>query len=203
MGRYRHAVAIRRKSLSQILTCVRLVFMIAMLEVLSACATPARPGHMVPDSALLPSHSLDSPLCNAIAITKVAGGEKTNPLTQSEVGDNELREALCLSLSQGGLLSTSDVAAPFRLEVFLIELKQPGSGLTMIVTSAIRYKLIRSGDDQVVYDDIITASYGATVGDTFYGPHRLKLANEGSIRANIAVFVQHLYFLNITKSPMQ
>jgi hypothetical protein len=67
------------------------------------------------------------------------------------------------------------------------------------VTSAMRYKLTRSLDDKVVYDDIITASYAATVGDSFYGPHRLRLANEGSIRANIAAFLERLHSLNITK----
>jgi hypothetical protein len=73
----------------------------------------------------------------------------------------------------------------------------------MIVTSAMRYKLTRSPDDQVVYDDIITASYKATMGDAFSGVHRLKLANEGSIRANIAVFLQHLHSLNISESPIK
>jgi len=176
--------------------------MIAMLGTLSACATPARPGLMVPESALFPSHSLDSPLRNAIAISKVGGGEKTNPLA-SKVGDRELDEALHLSLKRYGFLITSDADAPFRLEVFLIELKQPSVGLTMIVTSAMRYKLTRNLDDQMMYDDIITASYGATVGDAFSGVHRLKLANEGSIRANIAIFLQHLHSLNIKKSPIQ
>jgi hypothetical protein len=156
---------------------------------------------MVPESTLFPNYSLDSPLLNAIAISKVGGGEKTNPLLRSKVGSNELEEALRLSLSQGGLLSTSDFAAPFRLEVFLIELKQPDRGYTLIVTSAMRYKLTRRSDDQVVYDDIITASYEATLGDAFVGTHRLKLANEGSIRTNIAVFLQHLHSLNISESP--
>jgi hypothetical protein len=110
---------------------------------------------------------------------------------------------LRLSLKQCGLLSTSDVAAPFRLEVFLIELKQPARGFTLIVTSAMRYKLTRSYDNQVVYDDIVTASYQATTGDSLYGPHRLKLANEGSIRANIATFLENLHSLNISKSPVQ
>jgi hypothetical protein len=189
--------------LAQNLTCVRLIFMIAMLGILSACATPARPGRMVPESALFPSYSSDSPLRNAIAISKVGGGEKTNPLLSSKVGDKELHETLRLSLSQCGLLSTPDVAAPFLLEVFLIELKQPPGGLTMIVTSAMRYKLTRSCDNQVVYDDILTASYQATMGDAFYGPHRLKLATEGSIRANIATFLENLRSLNIPKSPIQ
>ena len=189
--------------MGKILTCLRLIFIIAMLGVLSACATPARPGHMVPESALLPSSNLDSPLRDSIAITKVGGGEKTNPLLVSKVGDKELHETLRLSLKQCGFLSTSDIAAPFRLEVFLIELKQPRSGLTAIVDSVMRYKLTRSSDRQVVYDDIITAHYQATVGDAVYGPHRLKLANEGSIRANIASFLENLRSLNISKSPIQ
>lgn len=189
--------------MNQFLAFVRLILIIAMLVVLSACATPARPGRMVPESALFPSYSPDSPLRNAIAISKVGGGEKTNPLLVSKMGDEELHETLRLSLEQCGFLNTSDVAAPFRLEVFLIELKQPRGGLTEIVDSVIRYKLTRSSDDQVVYDDIITASYKATVGDAFYGPHRLKLANEGSIRANIATFLENLHSLNISKSPIQ
>ena len=187
--------------MSQILTCVRPVLMIAMLGILSACATPARSGYMVPESTLFSSCGPDSPLYNAIAISKVGGGEKTNPLLASKVGNNELEEALRLSLSQRGFLCTSDVAAPFRLEAFLLELQQPSTGYTMIVTSAMRYKLTRRSDDQVLYDDIITASYKATVGDAFSGVHRLKLANEGSIRTNIAVFLQHLHSLNISESP--
>jgi hypothetical protein len=186
----------------QILTCVRLVFIIAMLGTLSACAPPARPGHMVPELALFSSHSLDSPLRNAIAIWKVGGGEKTNPLLVSKVGDKELHETLRLSLERFGFLSTSDVEAPFRLEVFLIELKQPHGYIT-VVTSVMRYKLARSPDDQVVYDDIITVSYKVTVGDVFFGTHRLKVATEGSIRANIATFLGNLHSLNISKSPIK
>jgi len=189
--------------MSQFLPFIRLALMVAMLGVLSACATPARPGHMVPESTLFSSCSPDSPLRNAIGISKVGGGEKTNPLLVSKVGDKELHETLRLSLEQFGFLSTSDVAALFRLEAFLIELKQPSGGYTTIVTSVMRYKLTRSGDDRVLYDDIITASYKATVGDTLYGVHRLKLANEGSIRANIAVFLQHLHSLNISESPIK
>lgn len=190
--------------MSQILTCVRLVLMISMLALLTACpAAPARTGHMVPESTLFLSCSPDSPLRNAIAISKVGGGEKTNPLLVSKVGDKELHEALRLSLERFGFLSTSAVAAPFRLEVFLVELKQPPGGYTTIVTSVMRYKLTRSADDEVLYDDIITASYRVTAGEVFYGVHRLKVANEGSTRANIAVFVQHLHSLNISKSGIK
>lgn len=191
----------RRVSLRRILTCG---LMIVMLAALTACpAAPARIGHMVPESTLSSSCSADSPLCNAIAISKVGGGEKTNPLLVSKVGDKELHETLRLSLERFGFLSTSDVAAAFRLEVFLVVLKQPPGGYTTIVTSVMRYKLTRNSDDQVVYDDIVTASYTVTVDDVFYGVHRLKVANEGSIRTNIAVFLQHLHSLNISESPIK
>lgn len=189
--------------MSQILISVRPVLMVTILGFLSACATPARTGQMVPESTLFSRYGSDSPFHNAIAISRVGGGEKTNPLLVSKVGDKELRETLRLSLSQSGLLSASDVAAPFCLEVFLIELKQPAAGLTMIVTSAMRYKLVRSRDDQVAYDDIITASCKATVSDSFLGPHRLKLASEGSIQANIALFLQNLRSINIITSPVK
>lgn len=186
--------------LVQILICGRLALIVAMLGVLSAClAAPARTGHMLPELTLFLSCSPDSPLRNAIAISKVGGGEKTNPLLVSKVGDKELYESLRLSLERFGFLSTSEVAAPFCLEVFLIKLQQPTVGYTMIVTSVMRYKLTRSRDDQVLYDDIITASYKVTVDEVFYGVHRLKVANEGSIRANIAVFLRHLHSVNISK----
>lgn len=189
--------------MTQIAARVRLILAIAMLGILSACATPARPGHMVPQAALFPTHSLDSPFRGAIAIAKVGGGEETNPLLVSKVGDKQLHEALRLSLKQYDFLSTSDADAPFRLEVFLIELKQPVSGFTLIVDSFMRYKLTRTSDDQVVYDDIITASYKATMHDAFVGAKRLKLATEGSIRANIAAFLGHLHSLTITESPIR
>ena len=186
-------------NLRQIVAYGHLVIIIAMLAVFIACASPARPEYMVPGSDLYAKPCLNSPLCNAIAISKVGGGEKTNPLLVTKVGNKELMDALRLSLRQYGFLNISDVAAQFRLEAFLMELKQPGTALTMIVYSVVRYKLTRSSDDQVVYDDIITASYQATKYDAFFGPQRIKIASEGSIRANIAIFLGHLHSLNIEK----
>jgi hypothetical protein len=159
---------------------------------------------MVPESTLYPAPSPDSPLRNAIGISKVGGGEETNPLLVSKVGDKELHESLRLSLERFGFLSTSEVDAPFRLEIFLVALKQPTSGgLTTIVTSVVRYKLTRSSDDQVLYDDIVTASCTVTASEVFSPVRRLQVANEGAIRANIAAFLRHLHSLDIAKSPLQ
>jgi hypothetical protein len=140
---------------------------------------------MAPGPAGFQNRPLDSPFRNAITISKVGGGEKTNPLLVSKVGTEDLQEALRLSLVRYSLLSESDASAQFSLEVFLTELKQPAVGFTMTVDSVIRYKLIRNRDVQVVYDDIIIASNKATIDDALYGPQRLQLASERSIRGSL------------------
>ena len=59
---------------------VRLVLTMAMLGTVSACAMLyAQPEQMVPQSGLIASQSLDSPLRGAIAIAQVRGGEDANP----------------------------------------------------------------------------------------------------------------------------
>lgn len=170
---------------------------IALLIALSGCATSAQPKHMVPQSLSILAGGPASPFYSAIAIRKVGGGDETNPLMYSKVGDNELREALRLSLSQYGFLSISDTNVLFGLDVFLVELKQPTRALTLIVDSYIRYTLSRVRDGKVIFDDIIPASFKATLEDAFVGYSRLKLATEGSVRTNIAAFLGRLGSLDV------
>jgi hypothetical protein len=174
--------------------------LILLCVMLNGCATPAQPQQMMAQSISIPRIDQTSPLYHAIVIVKVHGGEETNPLLTSKVGDKELEQALRESMRQHGFLSESIADAPYRLEVFLVDLKQPLSGYTLIVDSFIRYKLNRTGDGNVIYDDIITASDKATVDDAFYGPNRLKIANERSIRANITSFMERLYSLKVPQS---
>jgi len=173
--------------------------LIVLLIALSSCATPAQPKNMVPQSLAVSDVEPDLPIHDAIAIRKVGGGEKTNPLLFAKVGDDELREALRLSLLQDGFLSISDTDAPFSLDVFLVGLKQPNHGLDAIVDSYIRYTLSRVCDSEVIFDDIVTASFRATIQDAFMGISRLKLATEGSVRTNIATFLEKLRFLDVKK----
>ncbi len=62
-----------------------------------------------------------------------------------------MREALRLSLEQYDLYTSTEASASFRLETFLIEMKQPTSGYTMVVSSVVRYKLIRNSDNRAMY----------------------------------------------------
>lgn len=163
-----------------------------LVMMLHACAAPAQSGRMLARLNGSAPTDRSSPFHQAIQIKAVGGGEETNPILVSKVGDKELAGALRESLREYGLLAGPDVQAPYVLEAFLIDLKQPVSGLAMIVDSFIRYKLSRNGDGKVVYDDIVIASYRATMKDSIYGVTRLRIANEGSIRANIEKFLAAL-----------
>lgn len=169
-----------------------------VLIALTGCATPAQPERMVPRQ--LAAQTLDpaSMLRGAIFLAKVGGGEETNPALVSKVGSKELEEALRSSLDQYGALSAAGTAA-FELEVFLIELKQQAAGFRMTVDSFVRYKLTRTRDRKVMMDEIVTASHQATVDDALYGPRRLRLANEGAMRANIAAFLEKLELLDLAR----
>jgi hypothetical protein len=172
------------------------VFAAAALA-LSACATAAESRAMVPPPPAVQAQA--QPLRGAIAIAKVGGGEETAAYGVSKVGNKELEEALRISLDQCGFLTPPNVNSSFGLEAFLVELKQPLAGLTMKVDSFVRYKITSNLDGRVVLDDIVTASYTATMGDALGGITRLKLANEGAIRANIAAFLARLNSLDSVK----
>ncbi len=164
---------------------------VALLAALGACGAPARPDAMIPESVAPLARS--SPLFGAIALGEVSGGEETELLSPSKVGDRELAEAVRRSLAGAGYLSADEARAAFRLTVFLVGLKHPRAGLaTLTVNSVVRYTLLRVDGGDVVFDDRIVASHSATMDDTVIVFKRRRLANEGSIRANIAAFLERL-----------
>ena len=69
-------------------------------------------------------------------------------------------------------------------------------GFSFTVTSTADYLLRNNETKDITFDQKISASYTLTFGDAAYGPTRLKLANEGSIRENIRQFIEKLLLLN-------
>jgi len=61
----------------------------------------------------------------------------------------------------------------------------------MTVTSHVNYKVYDSKAQPLVLETI-DAPFTATVSDAFVGVERIRLANEGSIRANIGQFFDKL-----------
>lgn len=129
----------------------------------------------------------NSPLKQAVQVNNVSGGQSTNPLWLSKVGNPEFQDALQQSLSAQGLLGQGP--ARYRLDAMLMQLKQPLAGFDLTVSSTIRYVVIDTRTNRTSFDQTVTAAYTAGVGDAIVAVERLRLANEGSIKNNISKFL--------------
>jgi len=175
------------------MSCRFLIFGLAAL-VLSACASPAKVENMVVPviTATTGAPVADSILVGAVCVTKVTGGEETNPLWTSEVDDASFRAALEGSLRNNQLAATNADNCRYDLEANLLGLAQPVVGFNMTVTSHVNYSVLERDTGNPYFLTTVTTPYTATVGDAFAGVTRLRLANEGSIRSNIQKFIDEL-----------
>jgi hypothetical protein len=148
---------------------------------LAGCASPARPTQMtaqkVPHAAV----------AQEPVVVSVQGGDQTNPLWVSKISNEGFSAALVESLKQTGLFKSIDTSgdAAYRLTTTIEDLEQPIMGLDMTVSLRIDWLLVRTTDGQSLWHDKILSTYTATVGDSFDGALRLRLANEGAARQNI------------------
>jgi hypothetical protein len=155
---------------------------------MAGCATPAQVGSMIGTPTVpVPANSI---LRQSVQLNNVSGGQATNPLWTSEVGNPEFQQALQQSLANQGLLGSA--ASRYRLDATLMEVKQPLVGFDMTVTSTIRYLVTDTTMNRTAFDQVVTVSYTARVGDAFVAIERLRLANEGSIKNNISQFLDKL-----------
>jgi len=180
----------------------RLFASLALLPLLAACAAPASPELMI--AAEIPSDVQklveSSPLRFNLAINSVSGGQETNPMWgTSQVGNVEFQTALSQSLTKAKLLKT-DGEARYKLDASLLSLAQPFAGFDMTVTSTVMYRVTDTSTSSVVYEENIVRGHTATFGDSALGVARLKIANEGSIRANIENAISDMV-RKITSNP--
>lgn len=171
---------------------VRIMVVLAALFYLSGCATGAKMENMVYDGQ---AKEFDAGLENNMGVSNVTGGEETNPAWTSEIDNDAFAGALKESLLEQGLLSGK---GRYQLEAIMLKVDQPMFGLDFEVTTHIKYILTDlENDGAVVLNETIVAPYTATVGDAFAAIKRLRLANEGSGKANIAGLLDELSELKI------
>ena len=137
------------------------------------------------------SETASAELRNAISIGSVAGGEPTNPLWTSEVGNAEFRAALESSLRNYGILAEGSPGG-YVLDATLVNLQQPLFGLAMEVTSTATYHLEAQNSQKTSFDDTVITSYTASPSESFFAVQRLRLANEGAVRENIREFIRRI-----------
>ncbi|WP_241001153.1 hypothetical protein [Pseudomonas syringae] len=174
---------------------LRLLLVSAFIALCTGCASPAQISGMSVPADQARTNAYDPTLQNNVNLTEVNGGDKTNPMWTSEIDAPDFGAALKQSLANANLLGTS--SAPYALRANLLRVEQPIFGLDFQVTSEVEYTLIESSTDKVIMREIIRTPFTAGVGDSFIGVKRLRLANEGSARANIMDLLKRLSLLKI------
>jgi hypothetical protein len=164
---------------------------IGVVLLLGGCASGASTQGMTVTPADVPVHTIPTELQDTMAIGLVTGGESTNPMWTSEVGNEEFKEALRNSLRVERIYNGNDDSR-YVLDAHLIDVNQPLIGFDTEVTSTVRYVVTERSSSETVFEEMVVAEYTATMGESWYGVERLKLANEGSIRSNIAEFIKRL-----------
>ena len=155
------------------------------------CASEASVEGMTVSAPVSPAIETPDKIEEGISIRSVTGGEDTNPMWTSEVGNEEFHAALESSLRNNSLLAR-EPTGKYALDAELINVNQPLFGFDTEVTSTVRYRLDPADQNEEAYEDVVTESYTATTSDSWYGVERLRLANEGSIRSNIQAFIDRL-----------
>jgi hypothetical protein len=165
----------------------------SLLLLLAACTVVARPEYMALDPDTSPAILKTSPFKKSIALGDVAGGTKYEQFPGIPTVENDaLREAVRLNLSRTDLLGAEGARPPYRLDVTLVATKAPHWGYTLTITSFVRYVLVRSRDEGVVFDEMIDAPGVAYLREEYLGFNRFRLALERSIKNNIAAFLMRL-----------
>ena len=167
---------------------------LTLASLLGGCAGPAR-GDRMAAIATPQQRMVITPLRNNVAVLDVSGGQASNRLWASKVGNSEFSQALAMSLGDAGLLAPSAPAARYTLSARMEQLVQPMTGINLTVTASVSYSLVERATGKEVFRRTETVPYTAPFGDTFGAMDRMRLANEGAVKANIASVVEDLLAL--------
>jgi hypothetical protein len=159
---------------------------VASLIGLAACASPSRPEAMALAATPGLTAAPGDPGYHAVTSVIVSGGSETNPLWTAQVSNEDLKTALEASLTAAGYMGSE--GPNMVVTANMVELQQPIMGLDLSVTSRIQYQV--TSDGRVVFNDTVSATGTAGMGEAFAAVERLRLANEKSIQENIKQFLQ-------------
>lgn len=192
------------KKMSKHAQGIKTALILSAALTLVGCATPARVEQMQTSTSMATRAAVsNSPMRESIAIRDVTGGKDTNPMWVSNVSSSDFERALEASLKDAGLSSANRQAGKYVLVANLNKLDQPFIGASMTVTATVRYSLIDRATNKDVFERTVVTPYTAAWNDSFLGAERLKLANEGAVKANIQQLIDALVALKVNTGDVQ
>jgi hypothetical protein len=158
------------------------VLLIGLLVAVAACAAPARSEKMVAEVAV----PAPATLRERVAVNDVTSSKN------SEVGSDQLRQAVAMSLQKAGYLNANPAAATMLLAVALISLERGDVGVQ--TTSRIRYSLTSRASGAPLFNVVVVEECGKYA---FLASERLQISAECSARNNIEAFLQKMLLLRV------
>jgi hypothetical protein len=144
----------------------------------------------------------DTRLGDNVGISDVSGGEKTNPLWESETGNDEFRVALRGALDSAGLLERAKGEGRYSLSAVLEKIDLPTVCLSANIQ--VKYTLTDKKHKMKVYQETLASEYEMKVWDSIMRPKGMRKASKGAIQTNtrqLAERLSHLNFFLVQVTP--
>lgn len=170
-------------------------FLLGLLLGSLGCASGATPTGMMLGPLPAPAPVSAGPASEVPTLTiAVSGGRATNPVGTSKISNRAFAEALAIEIARTGWFRpVFDHVADYHLDVAIVSFEQPFWGwLDMEVALVADWTLVRLESDERRWARRVSSRFTATEQDSQWGIRRLRLANEGAARANIAEGVARL-----------
>ena len=128
----------------------------------------------------------------------VSGAEKTDPMDYY-ITNESFKTALKNSIINSNLFSKSldDKNAKYLLDVLIVHITQPPPGTSMHVKLVTNWKLIETGINKVIWQDLIATSHTASATAAFVGLKRIQMALEGAAKKNIEKGINRLSAIDL------
>lgn len=171
---------------------IRASMLALVLASLGACASAAKPEAMslVAATANAKPVSAGHVGYQALAVEHVQGGNETNPMWASDVSNADFQAALEASLKAFNYFVVDGAAGKYKVTASIVDVQKPLMGLDLSVTMKVRYSVMKDG--VAAFDDTISATGTATMGEAFAAVERLRFAIEKAAKANIETFLGRL-----------
>jgi hypothetical protein len=145
----------------------------------TGCTSPAQSKAMTPVGFKVARQHPGS------VIVHTEGGAKTES-GMPAISAPAFREALVAAINESRVFSSvlDQSPADYLLSVSVVSTKGSGA-LTLTISQSTRWQLTRLSDNNVLFNEFVTADGKATVGDAFVGVTRARMALERSGQENI------------------
>ena len=176
------------KNATRILTARSILAVLAVLGIISGCASPTVSTAMVPEWMVVDkSHPYS-------VNVEVTGGRETTAMTASQISDEAFKEAIIESLIKSRLFAdvTDRSATDYHLNVTIFSIEQPSIGFSMTVKLEAGWTLTQVPIGKMIWQESVRSVYTASTSAAFAGVTRLRLATEGAARENIKEAIEKL-----------